>query len=182
MLLLYRGAVYKPHHLNITVHHLLYLTTMKKIGIFILCILIPLSIGAIGGIATAQGVNTWFLTLNKPIFNPPNYLFGPVWTCLYILMGISFYLMLTSKHTGSRAGAVGIFCIQLLLNFGWSFIFFKFHWLGWALAEIMLLWLAILTMMIIFYKINKVAAYLQIPYLLWVSFATALNAAFYVLN
>jgi tryptophan-rich sensory protein len=155
---------------------------MKKIGIFILCMLIPLSIGGLAGIATAEGVNTWFLTLNKPVFNPPNYLFGPVWTCLYILMGISAYLVFTSPNTRGRAGAVVIFCVQLVFNFGWSFIFFKFHWLGWALAEILLMWLSILAMIIIFYKINRLAAYLQIPYLLLVSFATVLNGAFYVLN
>ena len=155
---------------------------MRKISQLVLCVAITLSIGAISGVATASGVNGWYRTLNKPVFNPPNYLFGPVWTALYLLMGISFYLILQSEPSGLKKRAVVIFCIQLFLNFLWSFLFFKFQLVGLAFVEIMAIWISILILLITFYKINKTAAYLQIPYFLWVSFASVLNAAIWVLN
>lgn len=155
---------------------------MKSIFKLILCILIPLSIGAIGGIATATSINTWYMSLNKPSFNPPNYLFGPVWTMLYILMGISFYLILQSPKNELRKKVIIVFCVQLFLNFWWSFLFFKFQLLGIAFIEILMIWLSIIAMIILFLKINKTASYLQIPYLLWVSFASVLNGAIWLLN
>ena len=155
---------------------------MNKTLKLILCILLPLIVGVISGVATATGVNTWYVNLNKPSFNPPNYLFGPVWTMLYILMGISFYLILKSANPILKKRAVIIFCVQLFLNFCWSFLFFKFQILGVAFIEIILLWFSICIMLIAFYKINKTAYYLQIPYLLWVSFATVLNGSIWVLN
>lgn len=155
---------------------------MNKILKLTLCILLPLSIGAISGIATAAGVKDWYLTLQKPVFNPPNYLFPPVWTILYLLMGISLYLVLQSKDPVLKKRAVILFSIQLLLNFLWSFVFFKFQLTGVALIDIACLWLCITGMIYSFYAINKKAAFLQLPYLLWVSFATLLNAAIYHLN
>ena len=155
---------------------------MKKVGKLLLCILIPLIIGGVGGIATASGVKGWYQTLNKPSFNPPNYLFGPVWTVLYILMGISLYLVLQSPSSSRSKQAFSAFCVQLFLNFWWSFLFFKFHLLGAALVEIVLIWLSIIVMITTFYRNNKVAALLQIPYLLWVTFASVLNGAIYYLN
>ncbi len=146
------------------------------------CILFTLSIGAVSGVATSSGINNWFMELNKPFFNPPNFLFGPVWTILYILMGISFFLILQSPINMSKRKAIIIFFIQLTLNFFWSFIFFKFQLIGLAFIEIILIWIAILTMIIEFNKINVAAARLQIPYLLWVSFATLLNGAIWWLN
>lgn len=155
---------------------------MKKIAIFILCIIGPLLIGAIGGFATATSIDTWYVTLNKPFFNPPNYLFGPVWTLLYLLMGISLYMILQSPVNEFRKKAIIIFSLQLFLNFWWSFLFFKFHLLGIAFVEIFIIWISIITMIYVFQKINKTAAYLQIPYLLWVSFASVLNGAIWFLN
>jgi benzodiazapine receptor len=155
---------------------------MNKYLKLALCIFIPLIIGAVSGIATASSVDTWFLTLNKPNFNPPNYLFAPVWTTLYILMGISLYLILQSANSKLRTNAITLFCIQLFLNFWWSFIFFKFQLVGIAFVEISLIWLSIITMIYSFKKINKTAAYLQLPYLLWVSFATLLNGSIWYLN
>lgn len=146
------------------------------------CILLPLLVGGAGGYATASNIATWYVTLHKPFFNPPNYLFAPVWTCLYVLMGISFFMVLQSPVSALRTKAIRVFCIQLFLNFWWSFIFFQFHLLGVALVEILLMWLAILTMIITFKKVNATAAYLQVPYLLWVSFATVLNASLWWLN
>ena len=147
-----------------------------------LCILLTLAVGGAGGFATASSIGTWYATLNKPFFNPPNYLFGPVWTTLYILMGISFFMILQAPSTPFRKKAIRIFYIQLFFNFWWSFIFFKFHLLGFAFVEICLMWLSILSMILVYHKINKTAAYLQIPYLLWVSFATVLNASLWWLN
>ncbi|MBL7911593.1 MAG: tryptophan-rich sensory protein [Bacteroidia bacterium] len=155
---------------------------MNKAVKLILCIALTLSVGAIGGIATASGVNNWYLTLNKPVFNPPNYLFGPVWTLLYILMGISFYLILQAPNPVLRKRAILIFCTQLVLNFCWSFLFFKFQLLGLAFIEIIFIWFSIILMIITFYKINKTASLIQIPYLLWVTFASILNGSIWVLN
>ncbi|HXU27002.1 MAG TPA: TspO/MBR family protein [Bacteroidia bacterium] len=155
---------------------------MNKIFKLILCLLLPLLVGAIGGVATAANVKGWFLTLQKPFFNPPNYLFGPVWTVLYILMGISLYLIVQSANSSFKKRALIIFGIQLFLNFWWSFIFFQFHLLGVALLEIICMWLCIIATIVSFSKVDKRAAYLQVPYLLWVSFATTLNAAIWYLN
>ena len=155
---------------------------MKQFLKLSLCILSTLLIGGISGFATASSINGWYVTINKPSFNPPNYLFGPVWTSLYILMGISLYMILQSDSNELRKKAVTIFSIQLFLNFCWSFIFFNFQNLGFAFVEIILMWISILTMIIIFYKINKTAAFLQIPYLLWVSFASILNGSIWYLN
>lgn len=155
---------------------------MNKSIRLILCILFPLLVGSVSGIATASGVNNWFQNLNKPGFNPPNYLFGPVWTILYILMGISFYMVLQTPNSKSKKFAIVIFFVQLLLNFCWSFIFFKYHLIGAAFIDIILIWLSIICMIYAFSKINKSAAYLQLPYLLWVSFASILNGAIWWLN
>jgi tryptophan-rich sensory protein len=155
---------------------------MNKAVKLILCIALTLSIGSIGGIATASGVNDWYTTINLPAFNPPNYLFGPVWTVLYILMGISFYLILQSHDPILRKKAIAIFCIQLFLNFCWSFLFFRFQLVGVAFIEIILIWFSIIIMIFTFYRINKTASYIQIPYLLWVSFASVLNGSIWVLN
>lgn len=147
-----------------------------------LCVLAPLMVGAVSGFATASGIGAWYIGLNKPFFNPPNYLFGPVWTLLYILMGISFYMILQSTSNAYKKKAVRIFFIQLILNFFWSFLFFKYHYVGFALVEIILMWISILLMIFVFRKINRRCAYLQIPYLVWVSFATVLNAAIWMMN
>lgn len=154
---------------------------MKQSLKIIISILIPLIVGGVSAAITASEIPTWYLTLNKPSFNPPNYLFGPVWTTLYILMGISWYMI--SKTTADRKSKlVVIYILQLILNFLWSIIFFGFHAPFMALIEISLLWITILVMIINFYKENKVAGLLQIPYLLWVSFATTLNFAIWQLN
>lgn len=155
---------------------------MRNIFAFAICLFVPLLIGGISGIATASGVNDWFLTLNKPSFNPPNYLFGPVWTTLYLLMGVSLYFVWRSPISATRTAALRIFVIQISLNFAWSFLFFYFHWIGLAFAEIVLIWVCILLMIFRFYPIHKTAALLQIPYLLWVSFASVLNGAYFFIN
>ncbi len=148
----------------------------------IISILLPLSVGAIAGMFTSQAVPTWYASLNRPFFSPPNWVFGPVWTTLYILLGISFFLIWKEEATKARDLAIKVFLIQMLLNFAWSFIFFYFNLIGAALIEIILLWISIASMIYLFYKIKPVAAYMNIPYLLWVSFAAILNAGYYFLN
>ena len=153
-----------------------------NIGKLIISIILPLSIGAIAGIFTARAIPEWYATLNQPSFNPPNWIFGPVWTTLYLVMGISFFLIWKLESGKERNQAIVIFLVQLLLNFGWSFCFFYFKMIGLALIEILLLWSAIGLMLTRFYKLRPLAAYLNIPYLLWVTFATVLNAAYFFLN
>jgi len=148
----------------------------------IISIILPLSVGAIAGMFTSQAVPIWYASLNRPSFSPPNWVFGPVWTSLYILLGISFFLIWKEKASKERDLAIKVFSIQMLLNFAWSFLFFYFNLIGAALIEIILLWTSIAAMIYLFYKIKPFAAYLNIPYLLWVSFATILNAGYYFLN
>ena len=145
-------------------------------------LLITIGVGVIAGFATASSISTWYTYLLKPGFNPPNWLFGPVWTLLYILMGISLYLVWKQSPSRYRYNAMSLFFIQLFFNFCWSFIFFYFHDIGLALFDIILLWIFILLTIIFFAKHHKTAAALLIPYLAWVSFAIILNAAIYQLN
>ena len=145
-------------------------------------LLLPLSVGAVAGIFTSQSVSTWYARLNHPSFNPPNWVFSPVWTLLYILLGISLYLIWKENSSKYRDLALKVFSIQMLLNFLWSFIFFYFNYIGIALIEIIFLWISIASMIYLFYVTKPIAAYLNIPYLLWVSFATILNAGYYFLN
>lgn len=148
----------------------------------IVSVLIPLGIGAISGFFTSDAIPGWYETLNKPSFNPPNRVFGPVWTTLYFLMGISLFLVWKQNASKERNRAILIFMVQLFLNFCWSFLFFYYHQIGLAFVEIILLWVCIISMIIVFYKIKPLAAYINIPYLLWVTFASFLNGAYYFLN
>jgi tryptophan-rich sensory protein len=152
------------------------------VGKLLISIILPLSIGAIAGMFTSRAIPEWYATLNQPSFNPPNWVFGPVWTTLYLIMGFSFFLIWKLEAGKKRNQAIVIFLVQLLLNFGWSFFFFYFQMIGIALIEIILLWSTIVLMLVRFYKLKPLAAYLNIPYLLWVTFATVLNAAYFFLN
>jgi translocator protein len=154
----------------------------KSFLIVLLCFAAPLLVGAFASLATASSVGTWYATLNKPFFNPPNWLFGPVWTTLYILMGVSSLMVYKRPYSASRRFGLDLYMIQLFFNFTWSFVFFGFQSPGWALVNIVLLWLLLVLMIIHFYRSSSVAAYLQIPYLMWITFATALNAAIWWLN
>lgn len=156
--------------------------SLPRVVKLIVAIALPLTIGALVGAFTAEAIPTWYTTLTPPSFNPPNWVFGPMWTLLYVLMGSSLFLVWNTKPGKARDIAMVIFGLQLALNFAWSFLFFHFKELGWALTEIMAMWLAIIAMMMAFYRVRPLAAYLNIPYLLWVSFAAALNAAYYRLN
>jgi len=157
---------------------------MKKLQIIklIVSLAFPVAIGSIAGFFTAAGTSGWLDTLNSPSFRSPNWIFGPVWTVLYLVMGFSLFLIWNEKASKQRNQALTIFLVQLTLNFFWSFIFFSFHMIGVALIEIILLWASIITMIVLFYKIKTLAAYINIPYLLWVTFATVLNGSYYFLN
>lgn len=156
--------------------------SMSNIVKLIVSLIIPLSVGAVAGMFTSQAVPNWYASLNRPSFSPPNWVFGPVWTTLYILLGTSFFLVWKENPSQQRSLAIKIFAVQMLLNFAWSFIFFYFNMIGFALLAIIFLWISIAVMIFLFYKIKPIAAYLNIPYLLWVSFATILNAGYYFLN
>ena len=152
---------------------------MKKIWKLFISIFLPFLASAIGGLFTASSVSTWYVTLNKPSFNPPSWIFGPVWTILYLLMGISLYLVWIKKYSKP---AFVVFGLQLVLNALWSILFFGLNVPLYAFIEIVFLWVAILMTIIYFYRINRTSAYLLIPYILWVSFATVLNFAIFLLN
>lgn len=150
---------------------------------FVICLLIPLGIGTIGGFLTMESVKTWYTTLNKPSFNPPNSIFGPIWTSLYILMGISFYRVWKKrKFVSGYSWAAGIYFLHLILNLMWSYLFFYQHQIGSALVEIGVLLLTIIANSFIFYRIDKTAGLLFIPYILWVSFASYLTYSIFILN
>ena len=149
---------------------------------FILSLAIPLITGGIAGIFTAKAIPVWYASLNKPSFNPPDSVFGPVWTILYVIMGISVFLVWMTPRGKERNLALLVYFVQLALNFAWSFLFFYFRSIGWALLDIVILWIVIQVMLILFFKVRPAAAFLNIPYLLWVTFATILNTASYILN
>ncbi|MBD3261770.1 MAG: tryptophan-rich sensory protein [Candidatus Altiarchaeales archaeon] len=147
------------------------------------CIVLCLMAGFIGSFFTVTGVDSWYSNLEKPSFNPPNWVFGPVWTILYILMGISLYLIWKSDlELSSNIPQIGLFLAQLVFNSLWSIVFFGLQQLFWALIVIIILWTLILLSISYFKKISKTAAILLIPYLLWVSFATLLNYSIIMLN
>lgn len=150
---------------------------------FLINIAIPISIGAVGGLITMDAVKTWYPTLTKPSFNPPNWIFGPVWSLLYLIIGISAYLVWQKREQVAHfPRVVAVYFIQLVLNLFWSFLFFYAHKIGASLAEIGALLVAILINARVFYKIDKTAGLLFIPYALWVSFATLLTYSIYSLN
>ena len=128
-------------------------------------------------------MNPWFSNLNKPSWNPPSAVFGPMWTVLYLLMGISLWLVWKStKATNQKEIAITFFIIQLFLNFWWSLLFFKFHSPALALADIILLLILIIITAFHFFPISRTAAYILIPYILWVAFASLLNYSIWILN
>ena len=156
---------------------------MKNIPSLIVCVIICLAVGGLAGFATQSSVTTWFTTLNKPFFNPPSWLFGPVWTTLYILMGVALWLVWNAPETHpQRKNGIIIFAIQLIFNFLWSFLFFGMRNPLFALFDIVLMLITITLTIIIFRKINTKTTPLLVPYLAWVSFATLLNVSIWWLN
>lgn len=140
-------------------------------------------VGFLGTPFTIPAIPNWYATLNKPFFAPPNWIFGPVWTLLYLLMGIAFYLIWKQGWGKKKIKTAGrLFLSQLALNFIWSPIFFGLRAPLLGLVVILAMWTLIVMTMKKFYPISRPAFYLLIPYIFWVSFATLLNAAIALLN
>ena len=148
------------------------------LGFVVLC----LAVAAAGGAVTATSVGTWYAGLAKPAFNPPNWVFAPVWTALYLMMAFAGWRVWRQRRAREVRLALGAWALQLALNLGWSFVFFGARLIGAALAEIALLLAAILATAVLFWRIDRVAGALFVPYAAWVAFATALNAALWRLN
>lgn len=155
---------------------------MKNILKLIVSVVISQAAGAIGSLFTVQNIPTWYAGLNKPSFNPPNYLFGPVWITLYFMMGIAFFLVWKNSGKFDVKVPAILFITQLVLNALWSIIFFGMKNPMLGFIEIIILWVFIVLCVIKFYPVSKVAAWLLIPYLLWVSFASVLNFKLWMLN
>ncbi|MBN2052570.1 tryptophan-rich sensory protein [Candidatus Woesearchaeota archaeon] len=154
---------------------------MKDFIRLIISIIICQLAGFLGGLFNIASIPTWYAALKKPVFNPPNWVFAPVWTFLFLLMGISLYLV-WKKGFGNDKLALYFFIIQFLLNILWSALFFGLRMPLAAFVEIILLWIAILATIITFYKISSAAGIMLIPYLLWVSFAAVLNFSIWMIN
>ena len=159
---------------------------MNKYTRILIVVVTCLAIGYFSGMVTQSSIKTWFPTLIKPSFNPPNWVFAPVWSMLYIIMGIAAGLvwnrMEASKDKELVKKSLIFFAIQLGLNALWSVLFFGLRNPMLAIIEIVLLWLMIYETYIKFGKIDKIAGYLFLPYLAWVSFASILNASIWWLN
>jgi len=155
---------------------------MNRTVKLIVSIALPVLVGAVSGFFTSTGVDSWYQTINRPSWNPPGWVFGPVWTTLYVLMGIALFMVWRTPVSAERTKALWLFGIQLTLNFFWSFIFFYLENIGVALIEIVVLWLFILLSIFAFARISKTAAWLLVPYISWVIFATLLTYAIWKLN
>jgi tryptophan-rich sensory protein len=151
-------------------------TVLKLVISLVICFFAA----GVGSYFTIPEIKTWYTQIQKPSWNPPNYLFGPVWTTLYTLMGISLWLIWVKSEKAKMP--ILVFFIQLTLNAIWSIIFFNLHNISLALVDIILLFAAIIVTIVSFWKVSKIASILLIPYLLWVGFASCLNYAIYKLN
>jgi tryptophan-rich sensory protein len=154
----------------------------RAAGIVVLIAVCELA-GIVGSVFTMPAIPGWYAGLAKPSFNPPNWIFGPVWTLLYAMMGLAAYLLYEKGFKRPEVKkALAVFAAQLVMNTLWSIVFFGAHRILGAAVVIVLLWAMILATILLFHRISKAAAYLLVPYILWVSFATVLNASLYVLN
>jgi len=140
------------------------------------------AVSAIGGAITATSVGTWYQGLAKPSYNPPDWVFSPVWTILYALMAFAAWRVWHAVGWSAAAGALVLFIVQLGLNLAWSALFFGHRAIGAALVEIVVLWIAIAATMVVFFRHDRIAGWMIVPYLLWVSFALLLNLAIWRLN
>lgn len=157
---------------------------MNKYLKIIYCVAICLAVGYLSSNVTQSSIKTWYPTIEKPIFNPPSWVFAPVWTILYIMMGVAAGMVWNKLESNKELVKKGLlfFTVQLLLNALWSYLFFGLNNILLAFLEIILLWLIIYETYHIFKQIDKKASYLLIPYLAWVGFATILTGTIYFLN
>lgn len=156
---------------------------MGNVGKLGICLAAPVLVGALSGLATSRGLESWYPSLTKPSFNPPDWVFGPVWTALYLMMGLAAWLIWRGglDRPGARV-ALAAFGLQLALNGLWSVLFFGMRAPGPAFAEILVLWLAIGATVWLFARVSAPAAAWMLPYWAWVSFASVLNFALWRLN
>jgi tryptophan-rich sensory protein len=155
---------------------------MRRWATLIAWLVICGTAAVLGAVPTAASLRMWYPSLVKPSWNPPNAVFGPVWTVLYALMAVAAWRVERQRSHPQRLRALAIFVVQLLLNVAWSWIFFGLQSPGMAAIEVVFLWAAILATIVAFWPIDRVAAFLMVPYLAWVTFATALNIAIWRLN
>ena len=147
-----------------------------------LFVVVCLGAGGLGAIATTPEIDGWYTTIEKPTWNPPDDVFGPVWTTLFLMMAIAGWFVWQRAGVRDAAMALTLFGVQLVLNVAWSWIFFAAHLPGWAFVEIIILWLAILATTVAFFRSSRSAGWLMLPYLAWVSFASMLNFAIWRMN
>jgi len=156
---------------------------IRDIWKLVVSIIACLAAGAIGSIFTRQAIPTWYATLEKPAFNPPNWLFAPVWTLLYLLMGVAAFLVWRKGLENRQVRiALIVFLVQLVLNALWSVVFFGLESPLYGMVVIVALWVVILFTVLKFYRISLAASVLMWPYLLWVTFAAVLNSSIWLLN
>ncbi len=141
-----------------------------------------LAVSGLGGAVTATSVGSWYQALQKPTFNPPDWVFAPVWTTLYIMMAIAAWRVWRRGPTQSTRRALMVFAVQLALNLGWSVVFFGSRQIGLALIEVVVLFAAIIANMVLFWRIDRPAGVFFVPYALWVAYASVLTAALWWLN
>ena len=154
---------------------------IRWIGLLVF-VAVCLGAGGLGAIATTPEIQGWYKTLAKPSWNPPDSVFGPVWTTLFVLMGIAAWLVWQREGFNAAAKPLSLFAVQLALNVAWSWIFFGLHQPGWASVEIVILWLAVFATIMAFFRSSKIAGGLLVPYLAWVSFASVLNFTIWRMN
>jgi translocator protein len=155
---------------------------MKSLLMLLLFLVLVAAVAAIGGYITSSSVGSWYAQLHKPAWTPPNSIFGPVWGALYVLMALAAWLIWRQHESSAVTLLPSLWLMQLGLNLGWSIIFFGLREPALAMAEIILLWSAVLTTAYLFYQANRVAGALMAPYVLWVSFAAALNFGVWAMN
>jgi tryptophan-rich sensory protein len=155
---------------------------VTRSAVLLALLAVCLGAGLVGAALTAGPVRDWYPTLHKPAWTPPDWLFGPVWTALYVLMALAAWLVWRRAGWPASRTALGLFAVQLLLNVAWSGLFFALHSPGLAFAEILLLWSAIVATLWAFGRVSAPAAGLLVPYLLWVTYAAALNGAIWRMN
>lgn len=154
----------------------------KKIAVLVILILICLSVGWVGSLFTAPAIEGWYAGLNKPWFQPPSWIFGPVWTLLYILMAVAAWLIWKEGGVKKNTAPLIFFGLQLFFNACWSPLFFGLKTPGYAFADITALWMSIIVTSVLFMRKSRIAGLLMLPYLLWVSFAAVLNFAIWRMN
>ena len=157
------------------------ITYRQAIGLAV-SMLICFGAAGLGSLLTTPSIGGWYTALLKPSWTPPNWVFGPVWTALYLAMAIAAWLVWRRAGFAGAKLALALFAAQLILNVCWSAIFFSAHLPGLAFAELVVLWLLILATLVAFWPLSRAASWLMLPYLLWVAFAGALNYAIWRLN